>query len=367
MKEEELLAVLRLQKTKSVGDILAKKLIRVIGNASDIFSEKRHLLTKIDGIGSYTISNLFDEQNLRLAEKELLLINKHNIAYSYFLDEDYPKNLRNCSDSPILFFHEGNSDFFNSNMISVVGTRNMTPYGRGFTRELIEELSQYNPTIVSGFAYGVDICAHNAAYKNNLETIAVLAHGFGHIYPKIHKKYMHQVLERGSFITEFFYDENPLRENFLKRNRIVAGISQATIVVESAEKGGALVTADIANSYNREVFAVPGKTSDIFSKGCNQLIKNHKAQLLESANDLAKMLNWDLKKKEIKSKQTQLFVDLNEIEQTVLNFLKIHQQEQIDIIALETKIPVYQLSTILLQMELKGVVKPLPGKQFSII
>lgn len=365
MKEEEILALLRLQKTKSVGDILAKKLIATVGSATDVFKEKKHTLYKINGIGNFAIQNLFNESNLKLAEKELHYINKNKIDCSYFLDDEYPKNLQHCIDAPILFFKDGNIDFSNQKIISIVGTRTMTNYGRDFCENLIEKLSVYNPIIVSGFAYGVDICAHKSAMKYNLQTIAVLAHGLEQIYPKTHKKYIHKVNEHGGFITEFFHDEAPLRENFLKRNRIVAGISKATIIIESASKGGSLVTADIANSYDRDVFAVPGKVNDLMSKGCNHLIQQNKAHLLESADDIVQMLNWDVPKASA-PKQKQLFIELSSEEQKIYDYLLKNGQQVLDIIALEIHIPVYQLATILLQMELKNVVKPLPGKMFEL-
>lgn len=367
MNQEELMAVLRLQKTKSIGHILAKKLILAVGSAEGIFSEKKSNLLKINGLGSTHLKNLFNRESLSLAEKEVQLINSQNIRFRYFLNENYPKNLQQCIDAPILFFEDGQIDFSNPNIISVVGTRKMTRYGKQVCEDLIENLKPYNPIIVSGFAYGVDICAHQSAIKNNLQTIGVLAHGFGQIYPKSHKKHMRDVMNNGGFITEFFYDEQPLREHFLQRNRIVAGLSKATIVIESAEKGGALVTADIANSYDREVMAVPGKTSDLFSKGCNRLIQQNKAHLIQNANDVITLLNWDVKEKKPAVKQAALFVELTEKEQLIFDYLKSHQKELLDVIAMDVNIPTYQLSTLLLQLELKGLVNPLPGKQYEVV
>lgn len=367
MEKEKLLAVLRLQKTKSVGDILAKKLIVATGDVAQIFQEKATNLQKINGIGTHVLKQLFDKKAQELAEKELAYIIENNISISYFLEDDYPKNLQHCIDGPILFFKEGNLDFTSQRIISIVGTRNMTSYGKYFCENLVSELAIYNPTIVSGFAYGVDICAHKAAIKNNLQTIAVLAHGFDQIYPKTHKKYMHEVLQNGGFLTEFFHNENPLREHFLKRNRIVAGISQATIIIESAEKGGSLVTADIANSYNRDVFAVAGRTTDVYSKGCNHLIKSNQASLLTSAKDIARMLNWDIGITSPKPKQQELFVELTETEKKIYDYLFKTGKQFLDVIALECVIPVYKLAPILLEMELKGVLKPLPGKLFEAV
>lgn len=358
---------MRLQKTKSVGDILAKKLIIATGNVEQIFQETPKALQKINGIGTHVLKQLLNKKSLEIAEMELEYILENNISTSYFLEEEYPKNLQQCIDGPILFFKDGAINFKNERIISVVGTRNMTSYGKDFCENLLADLAKYNPIIVSGFAYGIDICAHKAAIKNNLQTLAVLAHGFDEIYPKIHKKYMHQVCENGGFITEFWHDEHPLREHFLKRNRIVAGISQASIIIESAEKGGSLVTADIANSYNRDVFAVAGRNTDRFSKGCNQLIKNNQAALLTSAEDIAKMLNWDLEPKISAPKQHKLFIELNDTEQKIYDYLFKTGKRTLDGIALECRIPVYKLAPVLLQMELKGVVNPLPGKLFEAV
>ena len=365
MKKDELLAVLRLQATPNIGDIMAKKLITATGSTSQIFKESKNALLKIDGIGSFLINHLFNEEPLKRAASELNYLEKTNTQYSFYLDADYPEKLKHCIDAPILLFKDGNIDFTNQKIIAIVGTRKITSYGRDFCKELIHDLSKYNPIIISGFAYGVDICAHKNAFENKLQTIGVLAHGLDEIYPKVHKKYIHKVNKNGGFLTEFWHDEKPLRENFLKRNRIVAGISEATIVIESAEKGGSLVTADIANSYNKDVFALPGKANDTYSKGCNNLIKNNKAHLLSTADDIINMLNWDLKKNNT-PKQTQLFIPLDETEQKIYTYLQQNGKQLLDIIALDCKIPVFQLSSILMQMELKGIIKPHPGKMFEI-
>ncbi len=365
MNTQKLLAILRLQATKNVGAISAKKVIAAVGGVENVFKEKPHVLHKINGIGTQVTQHLFDSVNLKKAEEELNYILKNNIAFSYFLDTDYPQNLKHCIDAPILIFKDGNIDFSNEKIISIVGTRKMSSYGRNFCNQLVEDLKSYNPIIVSGFAYGVDICAHKAAMNNNLQTIAVLAHGLENIYPKTHKKYIHKVNNNGGFITEFWHNEQPMRENFLKRNRIVAGLSKATIIIESAEKGGSLVTADIANSYNRDVFALSGRTTDVYSKGCNNLIKNNQAHLLTSAEDIVKMLNWDLPKA-AKPIQSELFINLNETEQKIYDYLQKNGKQLLDDIAINCELPIYQLSSTLIQLELKGVVKPLPGKMFEV-
>lgn len=365
MEKEELIATLRLQATKNVGNIIAKKLIATVGSAVAVFKEKSSTLEKINGIGTHITSHLFDKHNLHLAEREWQYITANNIDCMYFLSNNYPTALQQCIDAPILLFKDGNINLKNNRIISVVGTRNITSYGRGFIKNLITDLKEYNPIIVSGFAYGCDIEAHKMAVEHNLQTIAVLAHGLEETYPKVHKKYIHQINKNGGFITEFWHNEQPLRENFLKRNRIVAGISQATIVIESAQKGGSLVTADIANSYNKDVFALSGRANDIYSKGCNNLIKNNQAHLLTSANDIVKMLNWDVEQKQ-QPKQTTLFINLNETEQKIYDYLQQNGKQLLDVIALDCEIPIYQLSSILLTMELKGIIKPIPGKLFEV-
>ncbi|MDV7186483.1 DNA-processing protein DprA [Lutibacter sp. TH_r2] len=367
MLEEEILYVLALQRVKGIGDINAKKLISHCGNAKNVLNEKKQILEKINGIGAFTIRHLFDKKNLIEAEKELKYLQKNKVEINYFLDENYPNKLKHCIDAPILLFRKGNIKFENQPIISIVGTRKITSYGRIFCEKLIEDLKEYNPIIVSGFAYGVDICAHKAAFKNNMQTIGVIAHGFEEMYPKSHLKYVNQVCENGGFITDFWHNDKLIRENFLKRNRIVAGLSEATIIIESAEKGGSLVTADIANSYNRDVFAVPGRTTDNFSKGCNDLIKRNKAAILNSAQDLIEMLNWQLKDEEPKLIQKQLFVDLDETEQLIYDFLFENGKELLDIIAINCEMPIQKTTSILFSMEMKGVVKPLPGKLFEAI
>jgi len=366
MKNEELLAVLRLQKTPFIGDVIAKKLINATGSATQVFKETKNTLLKIDGIGTHALQHVFNQSYNEKAHKELEYITSTNTEYLFYWDDDYPEKLKHCIDAPILLFKDGNINLKNQKLIAIVGTRKITNYGRDFCEELIEGLAKYHPVIVSGFAYGVDICAHKNAFKNNLQTIGVLAHGLDEIYPKTHKKYIHKTTKNGGFLTEFWHSEQPLRENFLKRNRIVAGITEATIVIESAKKGGSLVTAEIANSYNRDVFAVPGRASDTYSIGCNNLIKNNKAHLLQSADDVISLLNWDITPKKKQAIQTELFISLNAEEQKIHNYLLKNGKQLLDVISLDCSIPVYQLSSILMQMELKGAIKPLPGKLFEV-
>lgn len=366
MSQEELLHTLALLKTEGIGDIIAKKLLNHFGSADEVFKAKPIQLAKIDGIGSSIIRNLKKKEIYLAAEAELKFVQSQNLNTLFYQDALYPERLKQCFDAPVLLFTAGNIHLENRKIISIVGTRQVTSYGMDFCKNLIADLVPLNPIIVSGFAYGVDIVVHQAAIENNLQTIGVLAHGLNQIYPKTHKKYMHKMEQNGGFMTEFWSTSNPDRENFVKRNRIVAGISEATIVIESAEKGGSLVTATMANDYNKEVFAVPGRATDKYSQGCNMLIKTNKAHLLTNATDLIYHLNWDIKKSE-KAIQKQLFVSLEDEEQIIYDYLQKQGKEHLDILSLACDFPIFKLSSILLNMELKGVVRPLQGKFFEII
>ena len=367
MLEKELLHTLALLKVEGVGDIVAKKLINHCGSAENVFQTKAQHLQSIDGIGDVLIKNLKNKTVFEKAEKELHYIQTEKSAVLYYQDANYPDKLKHCIDGPVLLFASGNMNFENRKMISIVGTRQITSYGTDFCKKLIEDLAVFNPIIVSGFAYGVDIVAHQAAMENNLQTIGVMAHGLNQIYPKIHKKYVAKMEDNGGFLTEFWSNSNPDKENFVRRNRIVAGMSEVTIVIESAEKGGSLITAMIANDYNRDVFAVPGRISDKFSQGCNNLIKTQRANLMTSAADLVYILNWELETKTTKPVQKQLFVSLDENEQKIYDYLLQNGKQILDIVALACDFPIFKISSILLNMELKGVIRPLPGKLFEAI
>jgi len=366
MSEQDLFYLLALLKVEGVGDIIAKKLLTHFGKAETVFTTKTHQIAAIDGVGAVLLKNLKDKSIFEKASKELDFIKSNDIKVSFYQDENYPERLKHCFDSPVLIFSAGNMNLKNKRIISIVGTRQITSYGTDFCRKLIEDLAPLDPVIVSGFAYGVDIVAHQIAMENNLQTIGVLAHGLNQIYPKTHKKYVAKMEENGGFITEFWSSSNPDKENFVRRNRIVAGMTEATIVIESADKGGSLITANLANDYNRDVFAVPGRVTDKYSQGCNDLIKTQKANVLSSAADLIYMLNWDIEKK-VKSIQKSLFVDLEPDEQKVYDFLIKNGKELLDIIALQCDFPIFKISGVLLNMELKGVIRPLPGKLFEAI
>jgi DNA protecting protein DprA len=366
MPDQDLFYLLALLKVDGVGDIMAKKLLNYFGSAEAVFKSKGSQMAVIDGVGSVLVQNFKDKSVFDKANQEMEFMKSSGVKVSFFKEDEYPERLKHCIDSPVLIFSSGNINLANKRIISIVGTRQITSYGTEFCRNLIEELAPLDPVIVSGFAYGVDIVAHQRAMDFNLQTIGVLAHGLNQIYPKSHKKFIVPMEENGGFITEFWSTSNPDKENFVRRNRIVAGMTEATIVIESAEKGGSLITANLANDYNRDVFAVPGRVTDKYSQGCNNLIKTQRANVLTSAADLVYMLNWNVDTK-AKPVQKQLFIQLETEEQKVYDFLLKNGKELLDIIALQCDFPIYKISGILLNMELKGVIRPLPGKLFEAV
>ena len=367
MTDQELLYVLALQHVPKIGSTTAKKLIAHCGSPEAVFVEKFQALLKIDGVGKSTLEGLKDTMYLEQAEGELKFIKDNGVSCHYFMESDYPEGLKHCIDGPVLLFSRGNINLVNKRIISIVGARKASSYGIAFSERLVEELAVFNPVIVSGFAYGIDITAQKAALKYNLQTIGCLAHGLNQIYPRSHQRYQQDVEAYGGFYTDFWSSDDFDRTNFLKRNRIIAGLSEATIVVESAEKGGSLVTADIANSYDREVFAVPGRIGDRQSEGCNNLIKFNKAHLVSNPMDIPALLGWELEEVKKQPVQKQLFVELNQEEKQIYNYLKEHPKALLDVIAIDCGIPTFKLASVLLQMELKGVVRPLPGKLFELI
>lgn len=366
MKESELISLLRLQALPNIGDISAKKLLQKFETAENLFNAKKSDLLSIDGFGTLKIREFFKEDHLVAAKEELEVIRKNDIQVSYFKDETYPELLKHCIDSPILLFQKGNINLKNRPILSIVGTRKATVHGKAFVSKLIEDLAPLNPVIVSGFAYGIDISAHKAAIKNNLQTIGCMAQGLTKMYPKSHEKYRAEVEANGGLVSHFWNGTELDRNHFLSRNRIIAGMSEATLVVESDERGGSLVTADIAFSYDKPVFAVPGRPTDRMSKGCNTLIKSDKAQAITCAEDIIYMLNWDIEK-EKPNLQTELFIDLSPEEEKIMEALRKLGKAELDDLALESKMPSYKVVSYLLNLELNNLIRPLPGNQYEAL
>lgn len=353
---------------KNIGPALAKSLIAYFGDAESVFRASKAKLLKVPGIGEKTILQLNFTEALMRAEEELKFIEKNNVSVLFYTDENYPKRLRNCNDSPILLYAKGNANLNNQHIISIVGTRNATEYGKNLCRQLIDELQPYNVLVVSGLALGIDVAAHKECLKANVATVGVLGHGLDRIYPSQNRMTADKMIAHGGLLTEYPSGTIPDRENFPQRNRIVAGMADATIVVEASIKGGALITAEIANSYNRDVFAFPGRVGDDFSEGCNFLIRNNKAALLTCAADLAYSLGWE-KQDPGKPLQEQFMlpIDLSADERLIFDIL---QQQKlpvaIDDLTLKSNLPTSQLAMNLLNMEMQGYIRSLPGKTYII-
>ncbi|MBP6334808.1 MAG: DNA-processing protein DprA [Bacteroidia bacterium] len=353
-----------------IGPVLARNLISYCGGVEEIFHMKKSQLERIPGIGADR-AGLIHLKDVQLrAEREINFIRKHNIQALFYTDKTYPARLKNAEDAPILMFFKGECEMNSSRVVAIVGTRKYSSYGREITEKLVEDLLKYGVLIVSGLAYGIDIIAHRAAIQHNIPNVAVTAHGLDRIYPPAHTSAAEKLLKNGGVLTEYPSGTNPDRENFPARNRIVAGMSDATIVIESAAKGGALITAEIANGYNRDVFAFPGRITDEYSQGCHHLIRENKAMLVTGAEDIAKALNWDLeeeeKLKKVK-KQLRLFLELNPDEKSIVSILQEDSCAAIDSIAIKAGMPVSKVSTLLLHLEFAGVLRSLPGKVYQLI
>jgi len=365
---QQLLYHIALTAIPNIGAITAKKLIAYCGSAEAVFNEKKRALEKVPGIGVVNTARILDHKNeaLAIAEQELLFIAKNKIKATCINDIDFPRRLTHCEDAPIVLFSQGGFDFNSQKIISIVGTRKATDYGKDFCEQLITSLRPHNPLIVSGLAFGIDICAHKEAGKSGLSTIGVTAHGLDRLYPSQHKTVAKQMLNNGGLVSEFISGTKPDRENFPKRNRIVAGLADAIIVIESSKKGGSLITAELGNSYNRDVFALPGRITDTQSEGCNALIKQNKAHLLHSVKDLEYIMGWNAQESQKKTQQ-QLFVDLNIEEQLIFDILKKQDKINIDELALEAKLPMSKTASLLLELEFNNLVKSLPGKMYKAL
>lgn len=350
----------------SIGDILAKKLLSYCGSAEAVFAEKKSALEKIPGIGSAYANAVIAQCVFDRAEEEIEFIKKNDITPIFYLDSNYPKRLMYCEDSPVMLYLKGNVDLNSEKIISIVGTRESTDYGKDLCEKLIADLASYNPLIVSGLAYGIDICAHKSAMDNGLQTIGVFAHGLDKVYPAIHKSIAEKMVNNGGLLSDFTSKTKPDRENFPRRNRIVAGIADATIVVESKKDGGSLITAEIANGYNRDVFAFPGKVGDVTSEGCNNIIKQNKAALIQSAADIIYIMGWEQIKKRTAPQQKKLFIELNPEEEILVNLLKEKNTVNVDDLCLLAKMPMSKVSSLLLTLEFSGIIKSLPGKMYRL-
>jgi len=363
----ELLYQIGLTRIEGIGDIHAKNLLAYCGSASEVFKHKKTQLLKIPGIGNYLAASIAaGKKVLAFAEKELKFIEQYKIKALFFSDENYPYRLKHCSDGPILLYYKGNADLNSEKIVAVVGTRKPSDYGKEKTESLINELSNTGILVLSGLAYGVDVLAHKTALENKLETVAVLAHGLDRIYPQLHDKVAKRMIRQGGLLTEFASGTNPDAVNFPKRNRIVAGLCDALVVIESKRTGGSLITATIGGSYNKDVFAYPGKAGDVLAEGCNGLIKRNRAALIENAADLLYAMQWQNEDKiKPNSKQIPLLLNISGDEKLIMDLLAQNSAVHLDEICQKTEMPISKVSALLLQLEFSNLVKSKPGKMFE--
>jgi DNA processing protein len=361
----ELLYQIALTLIPNIGPVQAKILIDYYQDAESIFKAKRKDLGKIENIGEVRAGNIKDFKDFFQAEAEIEFIEKYKIEAIFIKDKKYPQRLLNCYDPPTLLYFRGNVDLNSQKIISIIGTRSNTDYGKQLTEKLIVDLQEQNDAICSGLAFGIDAIAHKAAIQNNLSTIGVLAHGLDTIYPSQHKIFAKEMLHNGGLLTEFRKKTKPDKHNFPRRNRIVAGMADATIVVETAVKGGSMITAQLANNYNRDVFAFPGKVTDSKSTGCNYLIQHNYAVLLTDAKQLTEVMGWQQKKLKPKA-QKELFIELNEDEKTIVRFLQQKESMHIDELLLQSSLSSSSIAAAMLNLELQNVIISLPGKLYKL-
>lgn len=350
----------------NIGDVHAKALINHFGNAEDIFKALKKHLEELDGIGTVRANSIKNFNNFSRVDEEISFIEKYKITPLFISDKNYPQRLLNCYDSPAILYYKGNADLNTSKIIAVVGTRNNNEYGKSICEKFIEELANENVLIVSGLAFGIDSVAHKTSLKNNLQTVGVLAHGLDTIYPAQNTSLAKQMSMQGGLLTEFRSQTKPDRQNFPSRNRIVAGISDAIVVIETGIKGGSLITAELGNGYNKDVFAFPGRTTDTKSEGCNYLIKNNKAGLISSAQDLLENMSWIPAKKVSAKKQRELFIELTPDEKIIVEILQSQNQVHIDELYFKSKLNSSKVAAALLMLEMQNVVISLPGKIYKI-
>ncbi len=358
-----------LTKIKGIGPKYSRLLLAYFGNVADLFSSSTQELNAIPGLSRNIIQQIRSKACFQEAETELRYVEKHGIDLLWIEDNEYPKRLMHCEDAPLLLYSYGRVDYNAQKVVSIVGTRNATAYGKRIIEELIEGLKEMGVLIVSGLAMGIDVLVHLASVRRNIPNIAVLGHGLSRIYPAQHRDISCEIINNGALLTEFPYQTQPDKSNFPMRNRIIAGLSDATIVVEAREKGGALITARLANDYNRDVCAYPGAVDQPYSSGCNQLIKNNEAHLVRNSEDLLHLMQWkrqyDPKAEE--GIQLTLIPNLTDDQRMIYDYIKIKKEASVDDIACFSDWPQSKLAVILLEMEMAGYIHALPGKIYKML
>lgn len=363
----DLLYQLALTFVPNIGPVQAKILLQHF-DPVEIFKARKTSLEKIEGIGGVRANNIKAFTDLSIVEDEVKFIEKYKIKPLFLTDKEYPQRLLNCYDSPTLLYYRGTANLNASKIVAIVGTRSNSDYGKQVTEKLIKELATQNVLIISGLAFGIDSIAHKSAIKNQLPTVGVLAHGLDQIYPNEHAGLAKDMIKhQGGLLTEFRSHSKPDKHNFPIRNRIVAGMSDATIVVETGIKGGSMITAELANGYNKDVFAIPGRINDTKSAGCNHLIKNNKAVLLSDAQELIELMGWEeAKSKKKKRSQRVIFIELTKDEEIIIDILKEKETAHIDEINLKSGLSSGSVAAAILNLELQNVILSLPGKIYQL-
>jgi DNA processing protein len=362
----DLLYLISLTQVPQVGSIHARSLLQHFGSAEAVFKSTGFALEKIEGIGKIRAHSIKNFRDFSSAEKEMSFLHRYGIRALSFLDPDYPQRLLTACDAPVIVYYKGSADLNPSRSLSIVGTRRQSEYGKQITEKLIQDLAPYEITIVSGLAFGIDGIAHKTALNQGLPTIAVLAHGLASLYPPEHSTLSKQIMKQGGLITEYLSHVKAEKHHFPIRNRIVAAISDCTLVMETAVKGGSMITADLANGYHKEVFAFPGRTTDFKSAGCNWLIRNNQATLLENGEQLVKIMGWEEKKRVVSARQEHLFIVFTEVEQRIIDLLKEREQMHIDTLNATTGFPGSRNAGALLELEMKGMVCCMPGRIYRL-
>ncbi len=368
MNDQSLIHRIALSLLKGIGPVNARNLVAYCGGVDPLFTDQtlRRSLRKIPGIGQVLANSILGADVLQAAAKELAYLRKMKIRMLFYLDEDYPARLRHCTDAPVLLYVKGNADMAPVRSVSIVGTRSPTEQGKKHCEDLVEGLTHSGATIVSGLAYGIDITAHRTALRCGLPTIACVAHGLDRIYPSEHAATAAEMCQQGALVTELASGAPFAPGNFPARNRVIAGLADCTIVVESGPKGGSLITADIADSYDREVMAYPGRPSDSRSIGCNRLIQQNKAHLVTSAEDVLKLMEWVPQAKKRAPVQSTLFTDLLPDEQQLVDLIRTQGKMDIDTLCFRSKMPQNKAASLLLNLEFNGIVRSLPGKMYAV-
>lgn len=363
----ELLYQLALTQVPHIGDVQAKLLVQHFGAASAIFKAKKSTLESIEGMGAIRAASIRSFRDFSAAEKEIRFLEQFKISPLFLTDPDYPQRLLHCTDAPALLFYKGSANLNASKILAVVGTRSNTDYGKRSTEKIIEDLAAHDVLIVSGLAFGIDAIAHRAALKHNLPTVGVVGHGLDKIYPYEHSALAREMVQNGGLLTEFWSGTKPDKHNFPLRNRLVAGMCDATVVIETDIRGGSMITAQLADSYNRDVFALPGRTTDPHSRGCNHLIQINRALLLSDAAHLLQALGWETIKQKEKPAQRVLFIEMTPEEQALVDLLQEKEALHIDEINLRTGLSSSTTAAAILNLELNNVVQSLPGKMYKLL